>query len=211
MTEFLKSPAVDQPVVATMILAHGAGAPMDSAFMNALCGSLAEQGITTLRFEFPYMVRRREEGSRRPPDRQPVLVECWREVFAEVKQQACQEGYQGKLLIGGKSMGGRMASIVAEELKPDGFCCFGYPFYPPGKTTSSRTEHFLTTQVPGLILQGTRDTFGKPGGIDNSRWPSTIELAWLEEGDHDYKPGKRSGLTQLDVIQTAAAVVRSWL
>ena len=193
--------------VATLILAHGAGAPMDSEFMDRLCQALATAGISTVRFEFPYMARRREEGGKRPPDRQPVLLDSWRDVFAQVKQAKPA----GRLLIGGKSMGGRMASIIAEELQPDGFCCFGYPFHPPGKAEKLRTEHFLDTAVPGLILQGTRDPFGKPGEIDPGAWPDNIRLVWLEEGDHDFRARKKSGLTQADVIARAAEAVAAWL
>lgn len=186
--------------VATLILAHGAGAPMDSDFMNALCEALAQRGVATRRFEFPYMRRRRETGGKRPPDRQPVLLESWREVYAQVEA----ENPAGPLLIGGKSMGGRMASLAALELAPAGWCCFGFPFHPPGKPEKVRTEHFPSLQVPGLILQGTRDPFGKPDQIETGNWPACIELTWLEDGDHDFKPRKRSGLTQADLIERAA-------
>ena len=205
MTELITRDAKGTPR-ATLILAHGAGAPMDSDYMNILCDALASRGIATVRFEFPYMVRRRHEGGRRPPDRQPLLLQAWREVFESVRGNA-----RGKLLIGGKSMGGRMASIVAQELQPDGFCCFGYPFHPPGKPDKVRTEHFYTTTVPGLILQGTRDAFGKPDQIDPSPWPDNLRLVWLEEGDHDYKARKKSGLTQIQVIEAAADAVAEWL
>ena len=206
MVEQLKIDAKGK-IKATMILAHGAGAPMDSEFMNLLCRALATTGISTVRFEFPYMVRRREEGTRRPPDRQPVLLQQWRDIYSDIIKLKPK----GSLLIGGKSMGGRMASMIAEELQPDGFCCFGYPFYPPGKTNNDRIEHFHSTTVPGLILQGTRDNFGKPEDINAEGWPDNINLVWLEEGDHDYKVRKKSGLTQAKLIDQAASHVVVWL
>ncbi len=204
-TELLSIEAPE--AAATLILAHGAGAPMDSDFMNLLCKALAGRSISTVRFEFPYMRRRREEGTKRPPDRQAVLVDTWRQVYENVKASKPE----GKLLIGGKSLGGRMASLIAGELQPDGFCCFGYPFHPPGKAGKLRTEHFPTTRVSGLILQGTRDPFGKPGEIDPDTWPANIRLVWLEEGDHDFRPRKRSGLTQTDIIARAAREVAAWI
>jgi len=190
--------------LATLILAHGAGAAMDSDFMTTLCEALAGEGIATARFEFPYMAQRRRGGGRRPPDRQAVLLECWREKYRDLKSH----GGATPLLIGGKSMGGRMASLVAEELQPDGFCCFGYPFFPPRKPRdSARTAHFKDISVPGLILQGTRDAFGGKNALDASVWPANIRLVWLEEGDHDYKARKSSGLDQEQIIRTAAQQV----
>jgi predicted alpha/beta-hydrolase family hydrolase len=190
--------------LATLILAHGAGAPMDSGFMNHLSQGLAELGIATVRFEFPYMARRREEHRKAPPDRPPVLLEAWRRVYGQVRDTLASDQL---LLIGGKSMGGRLATLVAEELQPAGFCCFGYPFFPPGKRDLARTAHFASLTVPGLILQGSRDTFGKPGEVDCSPWPRNIELVWLDEGDHDYRARKKSALSQGDIIAAAAARV----
>lgn len=108
-------------------------------------------------------------------------------------------------------MGGRMASVIAEELRPEGFCCFGYPFHPPGKKDRTRTEHFKELSVPGLILQGTRDPFGKPNEIDASEWPDNIKLVWLEEGDHDYRARKKSGLSQSQIILNAASAVAAFI
>jgi len=188
--------------LATLILAHGAGAPMDSDFMNLLCQTLRDNGVATVRFEFPYMAQRRLTGKKRPPDREPVLLQCWRDVYSQVKHN---HGAQRPLLIGGKSMGGRMASLVAEELQVDAFCCFGYPFSPPGKPGKIRTGHFANLTVPGLILQGTRDVFGKEDEVDTSTWPASLNLVWLNEGDHDYRARKSSGLTQAEIICKAAS------
>lgn len=200
MDELLVTPAILEEI-GTLILAHGAGAPMDSEFMNLLCTAFAGAGVSTVRFEFPYMRLRRLGGTRRPPDRQDVLFQCWRKVYSLVK---AHHSRNKPLLIGGKSMGGRMASLMAEELQPDGFCCFGYPFIPPGKPEKSRTAHFECLTVPGVILQGSRDAFGKQGEVNTKGWAACIRLVWLEEGDHDYRARKASGLTQEGIIAKAA-------
>lgn len=206
MTELLVTRASRE--VGTIVLAHGAGAPMDSGFMNQLCQALANDGLSSVRFEFPYMQERRLCGKKRPPDRQDVLLQCFRDIHARVKSNFTGDR---PLLLGGKSMGGRMASLVAEELRPDGFCCFGYPFLPPGKPDRPRTEHFFRLTVPGLILQGTRDAFGQPAQIDSAGWPEGVRLVWLEEGDHDYRPRKTSGLTQEGIIARAANHVAAFV
>src|SRR5690606_16450036 len=136
---------------ATVLLAHGAGAPMDSDFMNAMSEALCERGIAVARFEFPYMARRRVEGGKRPPDRQPVLLAA----FADMLQRM-----PGRCFVGGKSLGGRMASLLAAEgADVSGVVCFGYPFHPPGKPENTRTAHLPGLSVPMLVCQGERDPF----------------------------------------------------
>jgi uncharacterized protein len=127
VTEFL----FDGPKNAdrTIVLAHGAGAPMDSDFMNVIASGLAKSGLRVARFEFPYMVKRREDGRRRPPDCAPVLLESYLQVVAELGPE--------NLIIGGKSMGGRIASMVAGAAGVAGLVCLGYPFHPPGKPENS--------------------------------------------------------------------------
>lgn len=183
------------PGRATLLLAHGAGAPMDSDFMNALSNGLGEQGVRVLRFEFPYMADRRQGGSKRPPNPMPVLLESFRERYAALS---------GPVFIGGKSMGGRVASMLADELAAAGLICFGYPFHPPGKPERTRTEHLAELSTPALILQGTRDPLGKPDEVAGYRLSGQIQVSWLESGDHDFKPLKRSGQTQTGLIEQAA-------
>lgn len=190
-----------------LVLAHGAGAPMDSDYMNCLCAALNGQGIATVRFEFPYMAARRRGGSKRPPDRQPVLLDCWRAIYREVVAGVEGVPATAPVLIGGKSMGGRMASLVADELGAAGLCCFGYPFHPPGKPETMRTGHFAALKTPTCIVQGTRDPFGKPGELDESAWSPVVRLHWIEEGDHDLKVRKSSGLTQTGLIEEAAKTI----
>ncbi|WP_250658851.1 alpha/beta family hydrolase [Alkalimarinus coralli] len=204
----------EQPVGAHLILAHGAGAPMDSAFMNTIAEAVAKEGINVWRFEFPYMSERRETGKKRPPNTQKVLLESWREAFSTVVDKVCGEenataltdgGAQKHplILMGGKSMGGRMASLLADELKPDGLVCLGYPFHAPGKPEKPRTEHLANISIPTLILQGTRDPMGNKERVSNYLLSESIDVKWLEDGDHDLKPRVKSGITHSDNMQGA--------
>src|SRR5207253_2019222 len=153
------SAATAEPL--TLILAHGAGAPMDSSFMSDMAARLAGRGISVLRFEFPYMAQRRLDGGRRPPDPAPKLLECWREVYTQVRRHVA-----GRLVIGGKSMGGRMASLLADELQADALVCLGYPFYAVGKPEKPRVEHLAELRTPTLIVQGERDALGNRQAVE---------------------------------------------
>jgi uncharacterized protein len=177
----------------TFLFAHGAGAPMDSPFMAAFAESLAATGMCVGRFEFSYMQRRRAEGGKRPPDRAPKLQDAWADVIAEVRATLPKGG---RLIIGGKSMGGRIASMVADNQGVDGLVCLGYPFHPPGKPEKTRTEHLAGLRTPALIVQGTRDTMGGTEAVSGYRLSKSIRLHWLEDGDHSFKPRKKSGRTE---------------
>jgi predicted alpha/beta-hydrolase family hydrolase len=181
----------------TLVLAHGAGGAMDTPFLNIVARGVAELGIRVVRFEFPYMAARRS-GEKRggAPDRQPVLLQAWRDVVAEL-------GGGAKVAIGGKSLGGRIASIVADELGVRGLVCLGYPFHPPGQPARLRTEHLATLATPALIIQGTRDPFGTREEVVTYRLSPTIEIEWLEDGDHSFKPRKSSGFTVEDHLTRA--------
>lgn len=201
---------------ALLILAHGAGAPMDSEFMNGLSAGLAGQGISTVRFEFPYMAQRRISSSKRPPDPQARLLDCWQAVLRQVQENMIASDVALPLLIGGKSMGGRMASLLASDLSASeiavaGLCCFGYPFHPPGKAglltekqQQSRTGHLPSLKIPTLIVQGSRDPLGNRAELNTAGWSPLIRLHWLEDGDHDFKPRKSSGHTQAGLVAEAA-------
>ncbi|TDF77726.1 alpha/beta family hydrolase [Pseudomonas sp. H9] len=182
-----------------LILAHGAGAPMDSAFMEEMAQRLAAQGLGVLRFEFPYMAQRRLDGGKRPPNPQAKLLECWREVYQQVRPLVT-----GTLAIGGKSMGGRMASLLADELGADALVCLGYPFYAAGKPEKPRVAHLAELKTPTLIVQGERDALGNRQAVEGYVLSPAIELCWLEAGDHDLKPLKASGFSHSDHLQTAA-------
>jgi len=175
----------------TIILAHGAGAGMDTPFMDAFATGLADRGFTVVRFNFPYMALRAEDGKKRPPDRAPKLLAAYEAAIEAVRTDA-------PLIIGGKSMGGRIASMLAAE-KPSlglsGLVCLGYPFHPPGKPEKLRTEHLPAIPAPTLIAQGERDPFGGTALVSTLDLPDGITLHWAADGNHDLSPRKASGHT----------------
>ena len=184
----------------TLVLAHGAGGPMDSPFLNEVSAGVAALGIRVVRFEFPYMARRRELGGRGAPDRPAVLMARWKEVVERF-------GGGPNTFIGGKSMGGRIASMVADEVSARGLVCLGYPFHPPGAPTKLRTAHLESLRTPTLIVQGTRDAFGSREEIEAYRLSPAIRIAFLEGGDHSFKPPARSGRTLAQNMAEAIARV----
>jgi predicted alpha/beta-hydrolase family hydrolase len=190
----------------TVLLAHGAGAPMDSAAMSAAARALAAAGLRVARFEFGYMAARRS-GTRRPPPRAETLKP---EYVAAVAELAASP-----LVIGGKSMGGRVASMVADELhaagRVAGLLCLGYPFHPPGKPEQTRTAHLAALATPTLICQGTRDPFGGRDDVAGYRLSDRIEILWLEDGDHDLRPRKDSGFTAAGHLAAMARAVAEWV
>jgi predicted alpha/beta-hydrolase family hydrolase len=194
---------------ATVLLAHGAGAPMDSKSMDAAAQALAAAGLRVARFEFAYMAGRRR-GERKPPPRADRLNG---EYLAAV-EELCDGG--GLLVIGGKSMGGRVASMVADELfgagRIAGLLCLGYPFHPPGKPTELRTGHLADLRTPTLIVQGTRDEFGCEEEVAGYALSPSIELLWLPDGDHDLAPRKSvSGFSRADHLRTMAKGAAAWI
>ena len=187
----------------TIILAHGAGAGMDSPAMEAFARGLAGEDLRVVRFEFPYMQRRRDTGKRGGPDRPPVLMESWRRAVATAGGR--------RLVIGGKSMGGRIASMVADDIGAHGLVCLGYPFHPPGRPEKLRTAHLADLKTRTLIVQGTRDTFGKPEEIEAYELSDAIEVVWLEDGDHSFKPRKASGRTLEQNVAEAIAAITEFI
>ena len=198
MTDFLfNGPA---GALHTLVLAHGAGGAMDSAFLNRVAEGVAACGIRVVRFEFPYMAARRTGGKRGAPDREPVLLESWRNVVAEV-------GGGESLSIGGKSMGGRMASMVADELHVRSLICLGYPFHPPGQPQKLRTKHLADLKTPALIIQGERDPFGTREDVAHYELSKAIRVEWLRDGDHSFKPRASSGTTEKENLQRAIDLI----
>ena len=188
----------------TVALAHGAGAPMDSSFMTAMARGLAAAGLRVARFEFPYMRARRMEGRKGPPDREPVLRAWW---LAAVEAL----GGGGRVVIGGKSLGGRMASLVADEAGARGLVCLGYPFHPPGKPERLRTAHLEHLRTPTLVVQGTRDPFGTPEEVQGYTLSPAIRLLWIEDGDHSLVPRVSSGRTEAENLRAAVAAVAGFV
>jgi predicted alpha/beta-hydrolase family hydrolase len=192
----------------TILLAHGAGAPMDSAAMTAIARALAAKGFRVARFEFGYMAARRTSGARRLPPRAELLNP---EFIAAVNRL----DVKGPLIIGGKSMGGRVASMVADDLHASGgvagLLCVGYPFHPIGKPDKPRVAHLASLRAPTLIVQGTRDAFGSRAEVSTYDLAKSIDILWLEDGDHDLKPRKApSGFSVADHLATMSRTVLKW-
>jgi len=192
----------------TILLAHGAGGPMDSPAMTAAAKTLAASGFRVARFEFEYMARRRSSAGRKPPPRAETLCPEYLTAIDALKAK-------GPLIIGGKSMGGRIASMIADDLHAAGrimgLLCLGYPFHPIGKPEQLRTAHLAKMKTPALIVQGTRDPFGSREEVATYALSKTIEILWLEDGDHDLKPRKRiSGFSAADHLRTVGETVAAW-
>jgi hypothetical protein len=177
---------------------------MDSPFLNIVAAGLGAAGLRAVRFEFPYMRRRRETGERRAPDREPALRAAWKEAIAAL-------GGGERLVIGGKSLGGRMASLVADEMEVRGLVCLGYPFHPPDKPDRLRTAHLHDLRTPTLIVQGTRDPFGTPEEVAGYDLSPAIRVVWLEDGDHSFKPRASSGLKEKQHLETAVGAVAKFV
>ena len=196
---------------ATLLLAHGAGAAMDSPFMVAIASGLAPHGWRVVRFEFAYMARMRETGRRQGPDRMPVLQDAFRQQV----QGERAEGSERLLFIGGKSMGGRVASLLIDALAANdgvrGCLCLGYPFHPPGKPLQLRTEHLAALRTPTLILQGERDSFGRREEVESYSLSPQVQLGWIPSGDHSFKPTRSSGLSEAQNWQTAVTLADQFL
>ncbi|WP_323843834.1 alpha/beta family hydrolase [Microbulbifer magnicolonia] len=196
---------------ARFLFAHGAGAPMDSDFMQAIATGLCARAIEVVRFEFPYMAERRRGGGKRPPNPMPQLQESFREQI----ELAAQRAGNLPLYIGGKSMGGRVASLLAQEYVDKGtvagLVCLGYPFHPRGKPDKLRTEHLLALSCPALIVQGSRDPLGNAEEVAGYDLPSSIRVAWLEDGDHDFKPRRASGFTREQHWQSASDAIAAFI
>ncbi len=187
----------------TVALAHGAGAPMDTEFMDAFAKGIAEQGYRCVRFEFAYMADRRATGKKRPPDRQTKLLETWQTIIDHLGGES--------LIIGGKSMGGRMATMIADTATVRGVVALGYPFYGAGRADKPRIEHLKTIQTPTLICQGTRDTMGAYDTVSALPLSKAIIFHWSEDGDHSLKPRKKSGRTQEQSWSEAVEAVGKFL
>ena len=203
--DFLKTGPPDAAV--HFLCAHGAGGGMDSAFLKTMVALLAERGIATHRFEFAYMAARRQGGSRKPPPRAERLMDEYRAAVAAMPAGAA-------LLIGGKSMGGRVASLIADELfagqRIAGLVCLGYPFHPPNKPEQLRTAHLEHLACPALMVQGERDPFGGRGEVETYRLSPAIRFHWVGDGDHDLGPRGASGFTRKGNLAAAADAIASF-
>ena len=205
MTQFLETGPADAPV--RLLLAHGAGAPMDSPFMNLVAELLAGRGVATMRFEFGYMAARRTGGKKRPPPRGESLMPEYRDAVSRARAAHPE----ARLAIGGKSLGGRVASMVADDLfrsrQISTLVCLGYPFHPPGRPADLRTAHLTTLTCPTLIVQGERDPFGNRAEVEALSLSPSIRLLWAGDGDHDLGPRGGQGYTRRGNLEAAADAI----
>ncbi|MEL6373257.1 MAG: alpha/beta family hydrolase [Pseudomonadota bacterium] len=211
---------------ATLILAHGSAVAMDHPIMASLAERLAARGLNVVRFNFPYMAESVARGTKRPPPAADRLINPYEEVIAALDQDVCAV----PLLVGGKSLGGRVASLLAAERTRAidttlagtarsqfegpplrGVICFGYPFHPPRKPEVLRTAHLASISCPVLIVQGTHDPFGTRDEVATYTLAPTVSISWIETGDHDLKPLKSSGLSHDEALDAAADAAATFL
>jgi len=194
---------------AIFLFAHGAGAGMDSDFIVRLAALLNEKGLEVKTFEFPYMQKIRAEGKRRPPDRMEKLLIAYEQAIVSIA-----DGKQ--IFIGGKSMGGRVASLLAakngSELADQhklikGVICLGFPFHPPKKPDSYRGDHLSDIYIDTLIVQGERDAFGTQSEVVEFEFSKRVQLEFLPDGDHSFKPRVRSGITLEQNLITCSKLI----
>ena len=194
-----------------LVFAHGAGAPMDSGWMTQFAELLADRGVRVARFEFAYMAGRRlPGGTRRPAPKAEKVLDEYRAVLELVAKET-----DAVPVIGGKSFGGRVASLIADELhaagRIRGLVCAGYPFHPMGKPEQLRTEHLAALACPTLILQGERDVMGNRDEVVGYALSPAIALNWAVDGDHDLTPRKATGRTLAQNLGEAADAVAAFV
>ncbi|MGE0448928.1 MAG: alpha/beta family hydrolase [Vicinamibacterales bacterium] len=206
------SPSEDRGAAAngaTLLLAHGAGAGQHSPFMTSFARAMAGRGIDTVTFNFLYV-----EQKRRLPDRAPVLEACYLAAIAETRRRLAFAG--GPLFIGGKSMGGRIATQVAAadaSLQLTGFVLLGYPLHPPGRPHQRRDAHLPRVQRPMLFVQGSRDAFGTPSELEPilSSLTPPAALHAVEGGDHSFSLPRTAAGRQTAVDDEIRAAVARWI
>jgi uncharacterized protein len=196
-------PAAGSPLGALLVLAHGAGAGQRHPFMVAYATALAERGVDVVTFDFPYMAQKR-----RLPDKAPVLEAEFHRVIAE----AMTADPSRRLFIGGKSMGGRMATHLAAQgdLSLAGVVALGYPLHPPGKPEQKRIAHLPDIRVPLLVVQGERDTFGTPSELEPelAAVPAAVDVHVVKGGDHSLAVRGRSAE---EVHGEVIAAIVAWM
>ncbi len=155
---------------------------------------IAERGLRVARFDFPYMRRAQAEGRRPwPPDPEEVLAATWLDMIRQLAELGVPTS---KLFIGGRSMGGRIASYIADAVEPAGMICISYPFHAPAQPSTAITIHLQQLATPTLIVQGERDEYGSRDEVERYALSPNIQLAWIPDGDHGLVPRKRSGHTE---------------
>lgn len=195
-----------------LIFAHGAGASSASPFMNQFSDLMEDHNVRVIRFDFAYMAARLTGGKRRPP---PTAHKLTDEYLAVINKERSFIGDGHRLFIGGKSMGGRVATLLAEhedvQNQVAGIVCVGYPFHPRNKPDQTRTDHLAQLPLPTFIVQGERDPLGTRAEVASYQLADTIQLAWASDGDHDLKPRKKSGRTHDQNLRDGAVQIADWM
>jgi predicted alpha/beta-hydrolase family hydrolase len=198
------SPSNNENGLTGLIIAHGAGGPMYSPFIRYFHTELAKRGFLTAKFNFPYM-----EAGRKIPDKREILEEAYTTIVEQVRQSSYKPS---SLFIGGKSMGGRIASqIAANGVEVDGLFFLGYPLHPPGRIDKLRDEHLFRIKKPMLFLSGTRDQFARRDLLEKvvSQMGSNAQIHWIQNGDHSFKTPGEKGIGKSS--EEALGVLVEWL
>ncbi|MEM9802060.1 MAG: alpha/beta family hydrolase [Planctomycetota bacterium] len=199
------------PLRAVYVLAHGSGAPMTSELLETLGPLIAERaGIAVVRFNYAYAERMVRTGKRLPPERRPALEA----VHGAALEFARNRFPKLPLFGGGKSLGGRISTLMAADGTPfDGLVLLGYPLHPAGKLDRLRVEHFPSIETPALFLQGTRDALADLDLLERSLpdWTGPTELHVVEGADHSFAVLRRSGRTPHEVHDEIANAVDRWV
>jgi uncharacterized protein len=202
-TTAIFEPAPESLAGSLLALAHSSGGGMDHPTMLKLSEEFRSRGIDIVRFNFLY----KERGSG-PPDRMPRLTDC----FSAVVERIRSEINPSLLFLGGHSMGGRAASMMAADAFPcDGLILLGYPLHPAGQPEKLRTSHLTQIKVPVLCMNGTRDDLCRRDLMEAADLPSGWTMHWLEGADHGFHVQKRSGRTEADVIHEIGEVTQAWV
>ncbi|SFH59818.1 alpha/beta fold hydrolase [Planctomicrobium piriforme] len=188
-----------------VVLAHGAGESFDSTFLSYFAEGLGALRHRVVRFDFPYMAERSTLGRKRPPDKEEVLCATWHEVLKQLPFD------KEKIVIGGKSMGGRIATLVADECQVAGVVCLGYPFHPTGRPEKLRVEHLADLKTQTLIVQGEIDPFGSREEVAGYTLSEAIRLHWVPEGDHSYNVKRGSDRAHEQNLKNAMRAVEEFL
>ena len=193
-----------------VLLAHGAGADMNAATLTTFTDALSAAGVPSLRFQYPY-----RSAGKKMPDRPPVLFEATRTAIAELGRRTKLP--VNRLVIGGRSMGGRYCSMVAGDADDPvaclGLVLLGYPLHAMGKPEKERSDHFPRLTMPVLFVSGTRDSLASKPALTKAarKVKGPCEFHWIESADHGFKPLKSSGLTVDGALASAADSVVGWV
>ena len=197
------------PPAPTLVLTHGAGASSTHPNTTQLAELIAAGGVRVARFDFPYMQRATAEGRRPwPPDPEEVLVATWLSVIQQLSEQGVA---RGDLVIGGRSMGGRIASYIADRIEIGGLVCISYPFHAPGDPSRAMPLYMQQMQTPTLVVQGERDEYGTRDEVEAYNLSPQVTQVWIPDGDHGLKPRKRSGHTEESNRELAASAIAEFV